>query len=305
MRKTVMLVAAAALLCSFLAGPLAAQENATDAYRQLLDELQTLSRSSPGQAFVVEAERRLKAFIDRWPDAPERAGAMLNLGHLYSRMGRSEEAVEMLETYLSIDAGRDPNEELMGQYVLASSYIAIEEFDKAEPLLRKVASAGNGGNPKIAQAAVAELERIDTLRKLKIGMPAIDFDARTYAGKDLSLSKLRGSVVLLDFWASWCAPCRAEMPNVKKIYDEFHEKGFEIVGVSLDQTEAKFKSYVDEQELPWPMIFDGNGWKAEIGRQYAVSAIPATYLIDRKGVIRYKSLRGDELREAVSTLLAE
>ncbi|MBN1884228.1 MAG: redoxin domain-containing protein [Candidatus Krumholzibacteriota bacterium] len=305
MRKTVMILTALALGFAALAGPAAAQENAADAYRVLLDDLRTLSKNSPGQAFVDEAEKRLTAFIEQWPDAPERAGALLNLGHLYSRMGRSGEAVTALEAYFSIDARRDPSEEIMARYVLASSYIAVEEYEKAEPALRMIVREGTVANPKIAQAAAAELGRIDTLKKLKIGMPAIDFTATAYNGGNVSLAGLRGSVVLLDFWASWCAPCRAEMPNVKKIYEDFHDGGFEILGISLDQTEGKFKSYVDEQQLPWPMVFDGKGWQAEIGRTYAVSAIPATFLIDRAGTIRYKSVRGEELRSAVAKLLAE
>jgi peroxiredoxin len=137
-----------------------------------------------------------------------------------------------------------------------------------------------------------DLERIPILRKLAIGNPAIPIEAATSDGTEITLETYKGKVLLLDFWASWCAPCRQEMPNVKKVYNDFHSKGFEIVGISLDDTSAKFRGYVEEQQMPWPQIFDGKGWNSEVGRTYAVNVIPATFLLDRKGTIRYRNLRG-------------
>jgi peroxiredoxin len=95
------------------------------------------------------------------------------------------------------------------------------------------------------------------------------------------------------------------MPNVKKTYNDFHGKGFEILGISLDDSSAKFRSYLDEQEIAWPQIFDGKGWNSEVGKLYAINSIPATFLLDRKGTIRYRDLRGEDLYEAVKTLIAE
>ena len=95
------------------------------------------------------------------------------------------------------------------------------------------------------------------------------------------------------------------MPNVKKVYKEFNGKGFEIIGVSLDESREKFQRYLKEQDIAWPQIFDGKGWNSEVGRSYAVNSIPATFLIDRGGRIRFRNLRGEELYEAVKTLIEE
>ena len=122
---------------------------------------------------------------------------------------------------------------------------------------------------------------------------------------EISLDQYRNKIVYVDFWASWCKPCRQEMPNVKKAYNDFHGKGFEILGISLDDSSAKFRGYVDEQAIPWPQIFDGKGWNSEVGKLYAVNSIPTTFLLDRNGKIRHRNLRGDDLYEAVKTLIAE
>ncbi|HER42942.1 MAG TPA: TlpA family protein disulfide reductase, partial [Candidatus Eisenbacteria bacterium] len=90
-----------------------------------------------------------------------------------------------------------------------------------------------------------------------------------------------------------------------KVYNEFNPKGFEILGVSLDDTGEKFRGYVEEQGITWPQIFDGKGWNSEVGRLYAVNSIPATFLLDRRGRIRYRDLRGEDLYKAVETLIAE
>jgi peroxiredoxin len=94
------------------------------------------------------------------------------------------------------------------------------------------------------------------------------------------------------------------MPNVKKVYDAYHDKGFDIIGISMDNSREQFDTYVSQNGIEWRQIFDGKGWKAEIGQQYAVVSIPATLLLDRDGVIRFKNLRGDELEKAVAELVA-
>lgn len=278
---------------------------AADEYEKLLEEMrQRRAAVSPGE-FMGIVEERLTDFISRFPDSPEAANAHLSLGQLYLQTGRAEKAVVHLETFIARGDGGRPEELAGATYYLGKSYLMLDELDKAEVHLREIAGAGRGIPERVRNAAAMDLERIPILRKLVIGNPAVPIEAKTSEGKEISLENYEGTVLLLDFWASWCAPCRQEMPNVKKIYKEFNSKGFEILGISLDESSAKFRSYVEEQGITWPQIFDGKGWNSEVGKSYAVSSIPATFLLDRRGRIRYRDLRGKDLRTAVESLLEE
>jgi peroxiredoxin len=137
------------------------------------------------------------------------------------------------------------------------------------------------------------------------GHPAPEFTMENLEGAQVRLSDYRGQVVLLDFWATWCNPCIIELPNVLQTYREYKEKGFRIIGLSLDENRGQLADFVKGRKVPWPQLFDGKGWKMEIAQLYRVSAIPATFLLDRSGTIRYKNVRGPELARRVEELLAE
>lgn len=141
--------------------------------------------------------------------------------------------------------------------------------------------------------AAAELKT----KPLELKFTAVD-------GKAFDLSKLHGKVVLIDFWATWCGPCVAELPNVIKAYKELHPKGFEIVGISLDQDKAKLEAFVKEHGMEWPQYFDGKGWQNEISTRYGISSIPAMWLVNKKGMVVNTNAR-EGLEEQVAKLLAE
>lgn len=121
--------------------------------------------------------------------------------------------------------------------------------------------------------------------------------------KELALSSLKGKVVLIDFWASWCAPCRKELPNVKRCYEKYKHKGFEIYGVSLDKDRNAWLEAISKEKLTWPQVSDLKFWQSEAVQTYAVQSIPYTVLIDKNGKIIATDLRGPELDKKLAEVL--
>ncbi|MBI4230786.1 MAG: TlpA family protein disulfide reductase [Planctomycetes bacterium] len=133
------------------------------------------------------------------------------------------------------------------------------------------------------------------------GLRGIQFTA--IDGSAVDLAAMRGKVVLVDFWATWCGPCMQEMPSVIQLYREKHDAGFEVIGISLDQQRAALDQSIERLAIPWPQYFDGKGWENEISTANGIRSIPATYLVDKEGNLRYVGLRGDALRQAVERML--
>ena len=138
-----------------------------------------------------------------------------------------------------------------------------------------------------------------------VGQPAPDFVAEDLAGNEIVLSELRGNVVLIDFWATWCPPCIAELPNVKRIYRRNKDKDFRVLGISLDSELPELEAFLKGSDIEWPQIFEEAVPQGSIADAYGVEYIPATYLLDRNGIIRYVDLRDMELERAVAKLLNE
>jgi thiol-disulfide isomerase/thioredoxin len=139
---------------------------------------------------------------------------------------------------------------------------------------------------------------------LTVGAKFPDFNEKDVAGKPLSIASYKGKMVLVDFWATWCGPCRAELPNVIATYKKYHDQGFEIIGVSLDQDQAKLTGFTKSMNMTWPQFFDGQGWQNKLAVKCGIESIPATYLLDGNGNIIGKDLRGDALAATVAKALA-
>ncbi len=155
-------------------------------------------------------------------------------------------------------------------------------------------------SPKYAQAFIAGVKRI---RGVGIGDIAPDFSLNAPDGQQVSLSSLRGKYVLLDFWASWCGPCRKENPNVVRLYEQYKNKNFEIYGVSLDRDKDAWLKAIKDDNLTWVHGSDLKYWSSDVAVQYGVNGIPATYLLDQEGRVIAKNLRGLALEKKLEELL--
>lgn len=143
---------------------------------------------------------------------------------------------------------------------------------------------------------------IEKMDKVSVGKPYIDFTLKTNEGQDVTLSEYcKGSkLTLVDFWASWCGPCRGENPNVVAAYEKYREQGFNVLGVSLDQDVAAWQKAVADDKLPWTQVRDTDG---KVSEQYLIYYIPSNLLIDENGIIVEKNLRGEQLEEALRSRL--
>ena len=142
-------------------------------------------------------------------------------------------------------------------------------------------------------------------KSLVPGVALPPFDVKDLAGKPLSTADYKGKILLVDFWATWCPPCVGELPNVLKTYEQYHAKGFQVIGISLDQDEQALKSFITKRKVEWPQYFDGQGWSNKLAVKYGVQGIPTTFLLDGEGKIIGRDLRGEDLDQAVSKALAK
>lgn len=160
---------------------------------------------------------------------------------------------------------------------------------------------GNENKPYMAELK----NNIDNAKNFMVGGIAPDFEQNTPEGKPMKLSSLRGKIVLVDFWASWCGPCRRENPHVVKLYNKYKSKGFEVLGVSLDRTKDKWEKAIAKDKLTWSHVSDLKGWKNQVAKQYSVTSVPHTILLDQEGRILARNLRGADLDAKLKELFGE
>jgi thiol-disulfide isomerase/thioredoxin len=178
----------------------------------------------------------------------------------------------------------------------------ILNLDEQFPFVDSMATAFKTTLPASKYTKALEA-RLSQMRATALGSVAPDIKLPSPEGAEVALSSLKGKYVLIDFWASWCGPCRQENPNVVRMYNKYKDKGFEIFGVSLDQDKGKWLKAIANDKLTWPHVSDLKGWESSAATLYGITAIPQTVLLDKEGKIIAKNLRGAALEEKLASLL--
>ena len=180
---------------------------------------------------------------------------------------------------------------------LAQGWLDNGQIEKSRGIAREVAESAPD-NDDLKTGAQELLKKIERLGKpLELKFKAVD-------GRSVDVQQMKGKVVLVDFWATWCGPCMAELPNVKAAYDKLHSRGFEIVGISFDREKSDLETLVAKQKIPWPQYFDDSEEGKKLGDEFGITGIPTMWLVDKKGALRELNAR-ENLTEKVEKLLAE
>ena len=244
----------------------------------------------------ARAETPARSAADAWSELQRTA--QKTLGSAVDRVSAAREVLDELTKFA--DAYSGTSESTIARFNHGALAMAIGDADVAEKSLRKALAETE--NPALKAAISARLSQLS----VRPGSKPPIFKAKSLQGRSVSLKDYKGKVLLIDFWATWCGPCREELPNVKKVYKEYREKGFEILSVSLDHSEDVLKTHVKEESLDWTHIFNGSLPEgADIATQYGVESIPQMILIGRDGRILEVGLRGHALGEAVGRAIGE
>ncbi|WP_242134717.1 TlpA disulfide reductase family protein [Aestuariivivens marinum] len=214
-----------------------------------------------------------------------------------------ETLIELPITYIT--QGKDVYlSVLILNQAIQNRQLNFEQIESAYNSLPQALKTSTNGN-KIGAFITAQKQIMEAEKATQIGNMAPNFSAPTPEGQTLALNDVKGKVTIIDFWASWCGPCRRENPNVVKLYETYHKKGLEIIGVSLDREGQKDRwlKAIEDDQLTWHHVSNLKFWQDPIAKLYNVRSIPATFILDAEGKIIAKNLRGQALEKKIAELL--
>jgi peroxiredoxin len=215
-------------------------------------------------------------------------------------------------TYMQSFSKRHAEIELKKSAVLSTfvsehphSFISLLVLSEGDFDLKQMAALYDGLSEKLKSTDFGQAfgAKIQSVMNSSVGSKAPDFTQNNVSGKPVNLSDFKGKYVLIDFWASWCGPCRQENPNVVKAYKTYKDKNFTILGVSLDHSKIAWQNAIRKDELTWEQISDLKGWQNTAAALYNVKSIPQNFLIDPDGIIIEKNLRGEGLHQTLSRII--
>jgi thiol-disulfide isomerase/thioredoxin len=274
-------------------------ERAGDAREQ--ERLLLAAAAQLGQTNALARLQALEEAQLKAPGLPEEERLQLRMQQVQRAMARTESADDAkgladLERDVRALQREFPNHpELTGLLLaVAEGWLGRNQPEKARTLANELAGAGS--DDELKEAAQGFLKKID-----RLGQP-LELKFRAVDGREVDLQAMKNKVVLIDFWATWCGPCMAELPNVKATYEKLHPKGFEIIGISLDREQSALERIVAREKMKWPQYYqEGENKFAE---QFGIESIPTMWLVDKKGVLRDVNAR-DDLAVKAEKLLAE
>jgi len=244
-----------------------------------------------------EAEELGRQYLKSDPDGPVKALAQIILTMARAQGGQFDQALARFRELMQ-GVGQNEQEEFAASFAenLAAVAITAGEFAAARDVYTTLL-ARFSDSPNLRQKVQAELKRLD-----KVGKPAPAFAAEDLKGQVVRLAAYRGKYVLVDFWATWCAPCVAELPRLQAAYRTYHDAGFEIIGVSLDENKTAAADFARVRNLAWPQLHNATS-SADLVDLFGVTSIPAAYLIDPEGNIVRLDLRGKNFDETLARLI--
>lgn len=275
----------------------------------LQEKMKTLERGPEARAKAMEIFKasidEIDTYLKASPDAKDKTQARVLQAQLLNATGQKEKVEPMLAgLYKDIAKGKDGDldsavplvamqaQALLGKGDKKGAKDALDSFEKDFSGHADMDAKGS----RMLQSMRGQLNLPGVGDTMEIAFTALD-------GKKVDLAAMKDKVVLVDFWATWCGPCVGELPNVKKAYEAYHAKGFEIIGISLDQEKDTLESFLKKEGMTWAQAFDGKGWQNELATKFGIHSIPATFLVGKDGKVVATNLRGDALEKKLAELI--